>query len=303
MYDLISIGNISLDLFFQGESLTYEKNRFQLAVGGKYFVNTLYQSVGGGGANVAIGASMNGLKTAVLGKIGQNSFKSMFLDELREKNVSTSLCQIEEHYLNISSILLTAEGERAIIHYAPAHVHILKSKKDLENIIKTKFLYLGNLPDVPMSEREQLLSFVKSHNVTTFVNLGVKDCRRPRHQLTHFLNKVDVLILNGHEFADLVKAPYRDIHFHENVVNWYFPALRDKIVVITEGKKGSYTYLNDQIYHQKAFELNKVVDTTGAGDAFTAGFISDYFKSQNILSSMERGAKYATKILSKMGAN
>lgn len=303
MYDLISIGNISLDLFFQGESLTYEKNRFQLAVGGKYFVNTLYQSIGGGGANVAIGASKNGLKTAVLGKIGQNNFKSMFLDELREKNVSTSLCQIEENYLNISSILLTADGERAIIHYAPAHEHILKSKKDLENIIKTRFLYLGNLPDVPLSEREQLLSFVKSHDVTTFVNLGVKDCRRPKHELTHFLNKIDVLILNGHEFADFVKAPYKDIHFQENVVRWYFPELRSKLVIVTEGKRGSYGYFYDQIHHQKAFETTKVIDTTGAGDAYTAGFISEYFKTSNIKKSMEAGARYASRILGKIGAN
>src|SRR3989337_1672921 len=121
MYDLISIGNISLDLFFQGESLTFEDNRFQLAVGGKYFVNTLYKSVGGGGANVAIGGAKNGLKTAVLGKIGNNNFKPMILEELKNKEVSTSLCQFEEDYLNLSAILLTDKGERSIIHYSPPH--------------------------------------------------------------------------------------------------------------------------------------------------------------------------------------
>src|SRR3989338_1815843 len=180
MYDLISIGNISFDLFFKGESLTFANNRFQLAIGGKYFVNTLYKSVGGGGANVAIGAAKNGLNSAVLGKIGNNSFKSMILEELKNRNVSTNLCLIEEDYLNLSAILLTEKGERTVIHYSPLHEHILKSKADLEKILETKTIYIGNLPDVPLSEREQLLRFIKHKNIFTVVNLGVNDCRRQK---------------------------------------------------------------------------------------------------------------------------
>ena len=303
MYDLISIGNISLDLFFQGESLTFEKGRFQLAVGGKYFVNTLHQSVGGGGANVAIGAAKNGLRCAVLGKVGQKNFKSMIQEELKERNVSTELLQLEDDYLNLSAILLSSSGERSIIHYSPRHEHILRTKNDLEQIVKAKIIYLGNLPDVPLSEREQLLNFVKNNKITTVVNLGVTDCRRPKHQLANFLAKIDILIVNGHEFADLVKAPYKDIHFQENVVRWYAPGLRGKLVIVTEGKRGSYGYFYDQIHHQSAFEAAKVIDTTGAGDAYTAGFISEYFKTSNIKKSMEAGAKYASRILGKIGAN
>lgn len=303
MFDLISIGNISLDLFFKGESLTFENNRFQLAVGGKYFVNTLYKSVGGGGANVAIGAARNGLKTAVLGKVGDNNFKSMILEEINKKNVSTELCQIEKNYLNLSAILVTEKGERSIIHYSPPHEHILNSKSILEKILKTKIIYLGNLPDVPLSEREQLLQFVKHKNILTVVNLGVNDCRKPKHQLIEFLKRVDILIVNGHEFADLVKAPYNDIHFKENVVRWYMPQLQNKTVIITEGKKGSFAYFENKIFQQKAFEVKKIVDTTGAGDAYTAGFIAEHFKSKNIEKAMEKGSKYALKILTSIGAN
>lgn len=303
MFDLISIGNISLDLYFKGESLTFENNRFQLAVGGKYFVNTLYKSIGGGGANVAVGAAKHELKTAILGKIGDNNFKPMILEELENKNVSASLCQIEKDYLNLSAILLTGKGERSIIHYSPPHEHILKTKSDLEKILKTKVVYMGNLPDVSLSEREQLLHFIKYNKIPTVANLGVKDCRRSKHQLVNFLKKIDILILNGHEFAELVKAPYKDIHFHEHVVKWYIRELKDKLVVITEGKKGSYAYVGDKVFHQKAQDRVKVIDTTGAGDAFTAGFISQYHTTSDIQQSMEKGARYAAKIISQIGAN
>ena len=79
MFDLISIGNISIDLYFKGDSLTFEKNRFQLAIGGKYFVDQFHTGVGGGGVNVAIGASKAGIKSAVMGTIGNNPFKKMIL--------------------------------------------------------------------------------------------------------------------------------------------------------------------------------------------------------------------------------
>lgn len=303
MYDLISIGNISFDLFFKGESLTFGNNRFQLAIGGKYFVNTLFKSVGGGGANVAIGTAKNKLKTAVLGKIGNNNFKSMIIDEIKKKDVSTDLCQYEDNYLNLSIILLNERGERSIIHYSPPHTHILKSKSDLNKILKTKALYLGNLPDVSLSERKQLLHFVKNKNIITFVNFGVADCRRPKKQLIDFFAKVDILIVNGHEFADIVKAPYKDIHFKENIIDWYIPELKDKLVIVTEGKKGSYAYLSDKVIHQPAYETNKVIDTTGAGDAYSAGFIAEYLRSYNIEKAMHQGAKYSTHIINHIGAN
>ncbi len=303
MYDLISIGNISVDLFFKGDSLTFKDDRFQLAVGGKYFVEQFDSCVGGGGANVAIGAAKHGLKSAVLGLIGENSFKKMILHVLEEYKVSTRLCSIEEEYFNISSILLSEKGERSIIHYSTPHQHILGKDVSINRLIDTKVLYLGNVPDVPLAEREMTLNLCKKNHSLTVINLGVKDCRRPKKQLEHLLKKTDILILNGHEFAELVKAQYKDLHFGENVVKWYIPELDETLIIITEGKKGSYAYVADKVVHQKAVEVDKIVDTTGAGDGYTAGFISEYHKSKNVEKAMEKGAHYAARILGKLGAN
>jgi len=303
MYDLVSIGSISVDLFFKGESLTYKNNRFQLAVGGKYLASNFFDSVGGGGANVAIGVSNLGLKSAVMGVIGNNAFKKVILQKLKPNKVFYSLSDFKDKYYNISSIFLNDKGERSIVHYVTPHIHLLNDKSRLMGITKSKFIYLGNLPEVSIAERKAFLDFFKKRYITTAVNLGVSDCRGSKDQLKPFLDKVDILIVNGHEFAELVKAPYKDIHFKENIVKWYIPYLYDQILVVTEGEKGSYAYWHGKVIYQKAIKIDKVVDATGAGDGYTAGFISEFIKTKNIEKSMLAGARYAVKILGKMGSN
>lgn len=303
MYDLISIGSISIDMYFKGDSLTFKDDRFQLAVGGKYLAEHFYVGIGGGGANVALGAKKNGLKTAVMGKIGNNVFKKIILDKLEENNISHLLCDYENSYYNVSSIFLSPNGERSIVHYVTPHQHLFNDSNDLKDITKTKMVYLGNLPNVSLTERSEVLHFFKKKGIKTVVNLGVKDCRKPLKELNHFLEGADVLILNGHEFSELVKAPYKDIHFKEHVVKWYIPSLLEKLVVITEGEKGSFAYLGNNLYRQPAERITKIIDTTGAGDGYTSAFIAEYFKSGNIEKSMDKGSKYAAKILQRIGAN
>lgn len=303
MYNLISIGSISIDLYFKGNSLTFKDERFQLAIGGKYLADNFYVGIGGGGTNVAIAAGKNGLKTAVMGKIGNNVFKKIILDKLVENNISHTLCDFENSYYNVSLIILSPNGERSIIHYVTPHQHLFSDSNDLKDVTKTKMVYLGNLPDVSLTERSEVLHFFKKKGVKTVVNLGVKDCRKSLKELHHFLGGADILILNGHEFSELVKAPYKDIHFKEHVVKWYIPSLIEKLVVITEGEKGSYAYLGNNLYRQPAERITKIVDTTGAGDGYTGAFIAEYLKSGNVEKSMDKASVFASKILQRVGAN
>ena len=71
----------------------------------------------------------------------------------------------------------------------------------------------------------------------------------------------------------------------------------------SDAEKGSYGYFKKEKYYQKAVKTKKIIDTTGCGDAYTAGFISEYIKSNNIRLSMLSGAKYASKKLGRIGAN
>lgn len=304
MYDLISIGTTSIDLFFSGESLTHSADRFEFAIGGKYFAEHFHESLGGGATNVAIGATKQGLKTVLLAKIGNNPFKKVIVNKLEETGVYYEhFCQYEDDYMNISSIFITEKGEKSLVNYRTPHQHLFACEDDFEKLKKGRALYLANLPSVALTDRIKILHFAKKNNITTFANLGVVDCRRPIEQLEHFLKEVDFLIINGHEFADLVKVPYEDINFKANVVTNYLPSFLDKFLVITNGDKGSFTYHTALTYHQHALNAHKIVDSTGAGDAYTAGFIAEYLQTKNLEQAMEAGSKYAVKILGKIGAN
>lgn len=303
MYDLISIGGICIDNYFKGESLTYNKNRFQLAIGGKYLADTYHFSVGGGAANVAIAASKRNIKTAVYGLIGDNPFKYMIYSHLKENNVDYTLCPLNLEYFNISAILISPTGERSIINYVTPHVQLFQDTNHIKKLIHTKAVFLGNLPDVSLSSRVEVLSHLKKMNIITILNLGIKDCRRSINQLKELLSKIDILMCNGHEFAELVKAPYSDISFKDNIIKHYIPFLLNKTVIVTEGSRGSYAYQNSLILHQPALPVKRIVDTTGAGDSYTGAFIAEYLISRKLSHALEKGALYATHILGKIGSN
>lgn len=303
MYDLISIGNISIDLFFQGDTLTHTGNRFNLALGGKYLVDHFYQTLGGGGANVAIGVTKQGLKSAIIGVIGNNQFKYIILKHLDDCHVSSEFCSYKDDYQKISSILLSSSGERTIINYETPHEHIFEKTEDFLHLKKAKMVYISNLPRVPLLERTHVLSYLHMNNIPSMLSLGIKDCRRPLHQIIPLIQKAGMLIVNSHEFSELVKRPYEEINFNQDVRRYINPSY-NSLLIVTDAEKGSYCYYDNKVYYMRAMTVTKIVDTTGAGDAYTAGFISGYFKHKgDIKKAMEMGAHYAVKIMEKVGAN
>lgn len=303
MFDLISIGTISVDFFFKGESLTFKDGRFQLALGGKYSVPYFHHGVGGGGVNVAVGLERHGLEAAVIGKIGQNEFKQMILNTLERESVYHRYCTIEDDYYNVSSILLHEDGERTVLHHQTPHVHSFETEAELKPLQNATAVYIGNIADHRLHTREKIIFHLRRHKIPIIMNFGAQECALPKHHLIDFVRMIDVLIVNGHEFAQMVKAPYGDIDFSESVVQHYIPQLSHRLIVVTEGAAGSYAYLQDLVFHQPIVKPHRIIDTTGAGDGYTAGFIAKYLQTHNIRDAMHTGATYAARIIAKIGAN
>lgn len=303
MYDLISIGTVSMDLYFKGDSLSIKNNHFQLACGGKYFVDFFHEGLGGGATNVAIAVNKAGLKVGLLAKIGENTFKNLLLEKLKLADISVKLCDFEENYNNISTILLDKEGEKTVINYRTPHQHFVENEHVFKQKLKSKAVYIANLPGVSLEERTNIFRIARKNKCMTFLNLGVNDCRRPLLQLTRLIDPVDALIVNKYEFADLIKRSPDLLDLKNKPARLYFRHLTNKVVVITDGKDGSYGYYNDEIYYQKAIKPKKIVDTTGAGDGFTGAFIAEYIKSRNIKTSLKKGAVYSSHKLTHLGAN
>lgn len=304
MLDILSIGTVTIDLYYKGDSLTHDNDRFELAIGGKYFVDNFYEGLGGGGANVAIGIIKNGLSCGLIAKIGNNPFKKLIVEKLDIAKVEyQKFCTYEDNYTNISSILLTQKGEKTVINYRTPHEHIISSDEDYKMIDQAQVIYMANLSMVPLKERIAILKYAKKNGKRTIANLNVTDCRRTMDEIRSFLEYVDVFIINTHEFADIVKANYKMIDFHSKITGKYQPFRENMLLVVTDGAKGSYAYYDGKVYHEKAVSEIKVTDSTGAGDAYTASFIVHYLKTEDIQAAMKLASTYSTKILSRLGAN
>ncbi|MCX7996816.1 MAG: carbohydrate kinase family protein [Patescibacteria group bacterium] len=303
MYDLISMGTVAVDLYFKGDSLTFEDDRFQLAIGGKYFADTFYEGLGGGATNVAIGAKKQGLHVGLAATIGDNVFRKVISHKLSELQLKHDLCIYQEDYYNISAVLVAPTGDRSIINYRSRRQAFYDDEGSMDELLKTRSIYLANLPNFSLERKANMLKFFKDHKITTYSNLGVADCRKSFADIRHFLRSVDVLIINAHEFSEMVRTPYERIDYSDYVKDTYLGEFENLVLILTDGKNGSYGYYDGKVHHQKAIEPKEVVDATGAGDAFTAGFIATYNQTRDAAAAMAAGAEYAAKIIGVVGSN
>lgn len=302
MFDLISIGNISADLYFSAEDLTKKEDRLWLSIGGKYRSEEFRMSVGGGGANVSIGGRKNGLRTAVVGMVGNNVFRKAIMHRLETAKVNTSHLMFNQTAINVSTILLQKSGERTVITHQSSHEHILEEAHVSGRKFKTRAVYFGNLPHVSVKERRALMKSLKSKGIEIFVNVGPLDCCRSRAYLKELLEFADVLIVNTHEFADLVKKSEKEINLKKSVLN-LLPFMKESILIVTDGRNGSYGYEGEKVFFCPIVKEKMIVDTTGVGDGYTAGFIASYLRHSDLERAMKAGSRYASKIISKIGAN
>ncbi|GIW62192.1 MAG: sugar kinase [Patescibacteria group bacterium] len=302
MIDIACFGHITVDLYFKSDSFTHNQNRLKLAIGGKYFADKFIQKIGGGGYNCAVGCSRNGLKPALIATIGNNEFRSFLLKTIKKNKILTNYLQTAKDYIAVSAIILTETGDKTVISYQK-HKTRLISKNKLEKLAKLcQYFYFGNMQEFSLSKRIKILRFLKKQNKFIFANFGVEDCRKSTSMLEKAISNVDVLIQNEYEIADILKKPHKELNFELNLAQTE-PLLKGKTIVVTFGKKGSICYTAKASFYQPAKRVKKVADTTGAGDAYTAGFISTFIKTGDIKLSMKNATKYSASILKEIGAN
>lgn len=301
MYQLVAVGDITIDLFYKGETLTQQKDRFHLAIGGKYYTDEFHHSLGGSAANVSIHAAELGMDAAAVAKVGENAFKNLIVQGLIKRTVSTEFLHFDRHHTSISTILLTDSGERTIIKYSDPKEHIYVNDHALDRIKRSGIVFMGNLPDVSITERKQFFKDVRSSENLLACNFGSRDCSQGLAKLKTLISSVDVLFLNKFEYCELTKTIPAKVNFKTNLLQKMQTS--NKLLVITDGSGGSHAYTADAEYHQEAAKVSSVIDCTGAGDAFTASFLIKYSDNEDIQQSLEFASEYASKILKKVGAS
>ncbi|MEM3039947.1 MAG: carbohydrate kinase family protein [Candidatus Methanomethylicaceae archaeon] len=273
MLDVLSVGNINIDLSFFINKLP-DLDGEEIA--------DLEIFHGGSAANFAVGLSRLGLKVGILGCVGDDQFGREAIDELSRAGVATEFVTIMKgKRTGIVCVLVDRSGGRRMLAHRGANAEL---DSILKNLPDAKFLQLCNvsrnvLMKIKGSQRQARMSIDPGGGV---VELMPED-----------LDGIDVLLLNELECKFLTGSDYREgaRKLAEYVGN----------VVVKLGDKGAYAFDGKEEKFQRALRVN-VVDTTGAGDAFDAGFMAAFINRMNVEECLRWGIATASLKIQRRGA-
>lgn len=244
--------------------------------------------LGGSAANFAVGLSSLGVKTGIIARIGRDLYGKFIVRELKEEGVQIQrLLKIDES-TGMAFIAVDKVGERSIYTFMGANAQFKLKKEDIKYIEKSSLLHLtGMYQEVieEASKHAKLLSFNPGNILSSYGLDSLSKIIERTHIL--FLNRKEVYLLTGRNFEEGA------------------PLLVDKgvpLVVVTCGGRGVNLYTEEGIIHTPPNKI-KSLDTTGAGDAFAAGFIASFIKNENPENCLKSGNIQASKCVAELGAS
>lgn len=310
MFDLAVVGTATRDVFLSGAGFKVlndkdylERAGFQtgeaqcFSLGSKIEVGRPVFAVGGGAANVAVTGARSGLRTAAFFSVGDDEAGRKITEILRDEKVKVFTDKDKDSGTAYSTILLTETGERTVLVYRGASEKINEDKFPFHSL-RTRWLYVvpGGLP---VGFMERLIATAKKRKVKVAMNPSGHYIKMGKETMRPILRELDLVIVNREEAASLTGADYDD----EVGIFKKFDEIVQGIAVMTDGANGVAVSDGKTIYRAGIFKERKVVDRTGAGDAFGSGFVSSVIKNgDNISEAIRIASANATSVVEYVGA-
>lgn len=300
MFDVICIGAALVDMVARVERHPIEDD--------EVFVSDLNLMSGGAAANTAYACAMLGLNTAFIGKIGFNdTFGTKIISDFNNVKVATKLMKYsKENGTGSAYVALNKEGDRRIYAHSGAANYLSKEDINEEEIILAKVLFLSSLRNFEPFIKAAKIG--KSHDIPVIMNPGMLIIDQGIENIKILLEKVDILILSQREFMTLMKIKDTELNIETNQIKMNeLIKYGIKIIIITMGKKGAALITQFQSELIPAIKVDAVIDTTGAGDAFSAGFIYGFvqnlnYRFEDIKNNVELGNFVAGNCIQELGA-
>ena len=252
---------------------------------------------GGSVANSIVGLSQLGNKVGFIGKVSDDDLGQKYEDGLKKENVNYIYIKKKENLATGTClILITPDSERTMCTFLGTAGKINENDVDINSVQNSEIVFLeGYLWD----EGEPKSAFDKAIQNSSKVAMSLSDSfcveRHKKNFLDLVQNKLDITFANEQEITTLI-----DARKFEEVVT--FGQQLGKLIVITRGEKGSIAIHKDQVVECESKKNLNIVDLTGAGDLFAAGFLHGYIKKISIKESLEKGTDMSSKIIQKIGA-
>ncbi|MCH7864146.1 MAG: adenosine kinase [Proteobacteria bacterium] len=310
-FDVIGIGNAIVDVLVHADDGLLEAEgltKGAMALISAEEARSLYEKVGpavecsgGSAANTIAGLASLGGAGAFIGKVHDDQLGEVFRHDITALGVAFQTPPTESGPPTATSlILVTPDAQRTMQTFLGACVELGPDDIDEDLIAAARITYLeGYLWDPPEAKKAFIKASEVAHKAGRKVSLSLSDPFCVERHRADFLDlaehHVDILFANEEEITSL----YQVDTFDECL-----QAVRGhcEIAALTRGEKGSVIVSNDEIHIIDARPVDKVVDTTGAGDAFAAGFLFGVTAGRDLATSADLGGIAAAEVISHMGA-
>ena len=306
--NIIGIGNAIVDVickvdysFIHQNNLTkstmklfFDENEFK-----KLLVDLKIEKTVSGGsiANTIVGMSQLGNKTGFIGKVSNDEFGDKYEKGLKKEKVEFFYSKKKEKLpTGTCLILVTPDSERTMCTFLGTAGKINENDINSEAIKNSKITFLeGYLWD----EGEPKKAFDKAISIANKVAMSLSDQFCVERHKPHFLelvkNKLDVTFANEQEITSLIDAK----NFNE-VID--FSKKINKLIIITRGEKGAIAVNGKEIVECDIQKNLKILDLTGAGDLFAAGFLHGFLNHLSIRDCLKKGTEMSSKVIQQIGA-
>jgi fructokinase len=256
---------------------------------------------GGSVANTMAGIAYLGGHPSFIGKINSDEFGKIYKENLEKINVNFPYSERGENLSTGGSIIfITPDSERTMCTYLGISSQLSKEDINEDYIKGYEIIFLeGYLWDKGISEEmfKHVINLAKKNNIKVAMSLSDIFCVS-RHREDFFkllINDLNILIGNESEINELMQK--------NNLLDSMDELKNiDKLIIITRSENGSVAILNNEITNCESIKVDKVLDLTGAGDLFAAGFLKEYLDKSNIKKCLQTGSKLASQVIQKIGA-
>jgi fructokinase len=308
---ILGIGNAIVDVFAKVEDEFLIKRNFvkgSMKLINKSEFEDLKKNIkiekvvaGGSVANTMSGIAYLKGSPSFIGKINSDSFGEIYKKSLEDINVNFPYIQKNENLsTGASVILITPDSERTMCTYLGISSHLSEGDINEDNIINNELIFLeGYLWDKGISEKmfKHAINIAKKNKIKIAMSLSDIFCvNRHKEDFYNLLkNDLDILIGNENEINELTKK--------KNLLDSINQLKKlNKLIVITRSENGSLAIKDNEIVNCDSEKVDKIVDLTGAGDLFAAGFLKEYLEKSEIKKCLMTGSILASKIIKKIGA-
>jgi ribokinase len=283
--DVVGVGALNYDRLFKVERIAASGNEVE--------VLSMKVAPGGSAANTIVGLARLGLKTGFIGKVGLDEEGEFILHDLRREGVDLGGVAMEKGKTGQIFAFVDERGERAMYAYPGVNDYVRIDESKLVYAGKAKYLHLSSfVGETSYQAQRELIKKLRGVNISFAP--GMLYARRNVREVNEMIASTAVLFMNEDETKVFTAKDYK-------VAADELLETGAQIVAVTLGDRGCYIASPDERIHVNAYPV-EVVDTTGAGDAFAAGFLYGLLNNESLMKCGSIGNWVASRCIAAMGA-